>query len=145
RAEAEILRCPAHVEGDGGLALACVAAVDDSQRVFHCESAQMWRHRWTDEHLPIEELIGVGRLHFHFAQWLALHPLGAERGHARIDLTRLRTGEAKLLGDPAEVDDLDDDRRVATLLKARLGRTTSHLDTPLGLPFPDEAPLVIHH
>jgi len=42
-------------------------------------------------------------------QRLALHPLCTEWRHARIDLPRLWTGDPKLLGDGAEIDDLDND------------------------------------
>ena len=137
-AKAEVLRRPAHVERDGRLAFARVAAVDERQRVFHFEAAQVRRHRRTREHLHVEELIRVGGLHLRFAQRLALHPLRAERRHARIDLSRLRTGDAQLLRDRAEVDDLDDDRRVAALLKHGLRRAAPHLDARLGVQFHDE-------
>ena len=63
------------------------------------------------------------------AQRLALHPFCAERGHARINLPGLRTANAKLLGDGAEVDDLDDDGCVAALLKHGLPQTPPHLHT----------------
>ena len=91
RAKAQILRRPAHVERDSSLSFARVAAVDESQRVFHFEAAQMRRHRRTCVHLHIEELIRLGRLDLKFAQRLPLHPLCAERRHAGIDLPRLRT------------------------------------------------------
>ncbi len=143
RAKARVLCPAAHVERDRGLTFPSVAAVKDGQRVFHFETAQMRRHRRSCEHLQIEELIRVGRLHLRLAQRLALHSLRAERCHARIDLPGLRTGYAKLLRDRAEVHDFDYDRRVSALLQQGLRRTASHLDARLRVQFHDEQRLFI--
>ena len=51
----------------------------------------------------------------------------------------------KLLRDCAEVDDLEDDRHVATLLKHGFRRTAPHLDARLGVQFHDEQRMFIEH
>ena len=59
---------------------------------------------------------------FEFVAFGPLHALSAKRGHSAEALTGLRAGNAERLGGCALIDDLDEDWRVAVLLKSCWGR-----------------------
>ena len=98
----------------------------------------MRRHWRTRVHFHVKELVRVCSLGVQFVQVLALHTLRAERRHARIDLTRLRAGDAEFFGDGAEVKDLDDHRRVGALLQHGFRRPTPRFDARLRVEFDNE-------
>lgn len=100
-------------------------------------------HRRLRKHLQVQELFCAGVLRFHFAQCFALQALGAQRRHARVDLSRLRAGDAQLLRDGAEIDDFNNGWRVGALLKHRLCWTAPRLDACFGTDFDNKQCLSI--
>ena len=103
-AKAKVLISLADLEPDRGFACSRFAAVDEGDRVFGSETAQVRRHRRVRIHLRLQESprhrIGLRRL----LEMGALHALRAQWRHAGIDLSRLRTDDAQFPGESALID-----------------------------------------
>ncbi len=119
--------------------------MNEGKSVFHFQPAQMGCHRWTCEHFEVDELIGPCDDDFRLPERFALHSLRAERRHARVELSSLRTGDMKLFGHSTEIDDLNNDRRVTALLQHGLAWTAPCFDARFRIQFHDEQHVVIEH
>ena len=117
--------------------------MDQGQGVFHLEAAQVRCHRGAAEQFQIQERVCAGCFCVCFVERLALHSFRAQRRHARVNLTGLRAGDAKFLGDGAVVEDFDDHRSVTALLKNGFRRTAAHVEARLGIQFHDEERLFV--
>ena len=131
-AEAEVLGPLPHVESEGRLAPARLAAVEQGQGVFHLQPAQLRRHGRAGEHLHLEEPIRLARsLAFGHQAHLVL-TRQAQPGHPAVHRPRLGAAHAQRLRHRALVPHLDQHRSVTRLLEHGPGRAAADPDAQLG-------------
>ncbi len=111
--------------------------------VLDVQAAQHRGHRRSGEHLHVEKAVTAPLDVFVLPELLLLHPLACQPGHAGVDRSRLRAADAQPWRAAALVEDLDNRRRVASLLQDRGSRASRNLDPHLGIDVDDEHDAIV--
>jgi hypothetical protein len=132
-AKAEVLVALLDIEADRRFAFAGLVRIDESDRVLDLQAAEFVGERRSGEHLDREEAVFVARRVLVLAQSGLLLALHREVGHAGIDGTGLRAGDAEPLRAGAFIDDLEEHRGETAMLKRCRRGTAEHLDARFGI------------
>src|SRR5262249_49373578 len=137
-AEAEVLAALAHVEGEGRLTLAGLAAVDEGKAVLDLQPTHLGRQRRAGAHLDLVEAVLVALYVEGPDHACGVLPVLAVRVHAPggpsgVNGPGLGTADVQRSLDSTVVDHFHQDRYVAELLKGRRAGAAGDLDARLGI------------